>query len=95
MEDDERDELEEALSSYQNILAHAEDSRYIVSPTQLADYQQNTANLYVAVSGTLSVGTDGSNNLTDLKKQFASGLLSTSEFLEQINRLARMIQLEE
>ncbi len=95
LEDDERDELEEALSSYQNMLAHAEDSRYIVSPTQLADYQQNSANLYVAVSGTLSVGTDGSNNLTDLKKQFASGLLSTSEFLEQINRLARMIQLEE
>ncbi|MDO4838748.1 MAG: ABC transporter substrate-binding protein [Clostridia bacterium] len=95
LDDDEREELEESLSSYQNVLAHAEDDRYIVSPSQLADYQQNTSHLYVAVSGTLACGTDGFNNMTDLKKQFASGLLSTSEFLEQINRLARMIQLEE
>lgn len=95
LEDEEQEELEDALSRYQDMLAHAEDSRYTVSPAQLADYQQNTSHLYVAVSGTLACGTDGFNNMTDLKKQFASGLLSTSEFLEQINRLARMIQLEE
>ncbi len=95
LDDDEREELEDSLNRYQNMLAHAEDTRYVVSPTQLADYQQNTDRLYVAVSGTLSVGTDGSVNLTDLTKQFASGLLTTSEFLDQINRLAKMIQLED
>ncbi len=92
---DEREELEEALSNYQNMLAHADESRYLVSPAQLADYQQNTEHLYVAVSGPLDAGTDGFNNLTDLEKQFAAGILSTSDFLDQINRLARMIQLEE
>ncbi len=95
LDEEEREELEEALSSYQTVLAQSEETRYVVSPTQLADYQQNYGNLYVTISGTLAAGTDGFNNMTDLKKQFASGLLSVSDFLSQLNHLAQMIRLEE
>ena len=95
LDDDEREELENDLASYQKVLASMEDQHYTVSPEQLADYQQHQDLLYVATPGTFSYGTDGYTNLLNLKKQFSAGLLTPSEYLAQLNRLAEMVRLED
>lgn len=92
-----RDALEEDLASYQIVLENTEKdaARYAVSPGQLADYRQHSSDLYVATPGVFTPGTDAYANVRSLGQRFAEGQLTTEQFLQQLNRMVQMVNMEE
>ena len=94
LEPDRRDQLEQDLESYRKVLELTETNRFLVTPNQVADYQQHANQLYVATPGVFSPGTDGYINVNRLEQQFSSGLIPAEDFLKRLNDIARMVRLE-
>lgn len=91
-----REELEKELKKYQKMLASYDDEskKYIQTPAQVADYKQHADQLFFSVPGVFAYGTDAETNLTELQRRFAAGQITAEQMLKELNRMARMVQLE-
>lgn len=67
---------------------------YIMSEDQIVSYQSFGNMLYIAAPSVFAAGTEDYTNLMNLQKQFASGTITVNKFLNELNRMAQMIQME-
>ena len=97
LNDDERDKLEYGLECQQAILKDLlenENSKYIVSPSALANYRSYGDYLYVTKPGTFSNSEDA-KNFRQLKSRFVGGQLTAEQLTQELTRVAKMITAEE
>ena len=97
LDNEQRSELESDLAAYLRMrdILQSDANRYIVSPAQVADYRAHTDMLCIIPTDVFSPGTDSYTQVVDLEKRFAHGIISSQELLYEMDRLARMIQMEE
>lgn len=89
-----RTELE---SERTNLLAECNtlrNSLYIMSETQIESYQSFGNALCITAPSVFAAGTEDYVILINLQKQFASGTINVDKFLNELNRMAQMIQME-
>ena len=91
---DEIETLELALQSYQKVLEGVESRKYLMSSEQLQNYQSYVDALYFPVPGIFFRGTDEGWTMAQMQDQFAAGLLSAQEFVQKMDHLAEMVEME-
>ena len=91
---DEIETLELALQSYQKVLEGVESRKYLMSSEQLQSYQSYVDALYFPVPGIFFRGTDEGWTMAQMQDQFAAGLLSAQEFVQKMDHLAEMVEME-
>lgn len=89
----ERSELEIQLEELLAWRQELEEIRYIMSPEQLSSYQSYVDSLYFPEPNVFSGG-DGYDTLDSLMWQFASGVLTAKQFLDELDRVAWMMEME-
>ena len=94
LEVDEIETLEADLQSYRNVLAGVEYNKYILSPEQLQHYQSYVDALYFPTPGIFFIGTDTGWTMKQRQDRFAAGILSAREFVQEMDHLAEMIEME-
>lgn len=80
-----------------NLLAKCSSLRnslYIMSEAQIESYQSFGNTLYIAAPSVFAAGTEDYVILINLQRQFASGTINVDKFLNELNRMAQMIQME-
>ena len=65
-----------------------------MSPAQLEDYNTYVDALYFPTPNAFDASMDTSSTLVNSVKQYAFGLLTTERFLSELDRMARMIEME-
>lgn len=91
---DEIETLELALQPYQKVLEGVESRKYLMSSEQLQSYQSYVDALYFPVPGIFFRGTDEGWTMAQMQDQFAAGLLSAQEFVQKMDHLAEMVEME-
>lgn len=93
-----RDELEARLERQQAILKNMlenEEKKYSVTATELDRYHRHVDDLYVQMPGVFHSGdVEEAKNFKQLKARFAGGQLSAGQLVKELDRLARMIEME-
>ena len=93
---DERQEYEERLRIYEIYVAqYATDAKkYRMSPSQLAEYKQYADGLFFPPPGVFNSSSESFNTLDTLQKQFGARVITTDQFLSELGRIARIVELE-
>lgn len=88
--------IEDQLRSSEYYLAYTltDKGKYYMSPAQLEDYNTYAEALYFPAPNAFDGSTDTSSTLRSLEKQYASGLMTTQQFLSELDRMAHMIEME-
>lgn len=90
-----RNELENNLMQAQSFLENDLMKReYHISPEQLADYQSHVDGLFFMMPGPFVPSTDTGQNLRQLQSRYAAGAISAKVFVQDLDRIARMVELE-
>ncbi len=89
-----RMDLEYQLNKYNNALALVESQRWLLTEEQLADYQSAVNMLYFPEPSVFDFSADGYNSLYEKIKRFASGKLSTAQFLNSLESITTMMRIE-
>lgn len=92
-------ELEEGeleLERYQAILSelHAGEGRYLISPSALETYRSCGDLLYAQPPHAFLSTNESDVNMRSLREQFANGLLPVDQFLQRMDQMAAMLELE-
>ena len=90
-------ELEEGeLERYQAILSefHVGEGRYLISPSALETYRAYKDLLYVQPPHAFLSTNESDVNMRSLREQFANGLLPVDQFLQRMDQMAAMLELE-
>lgn len=93
---DQRYEIGAQLKSAEYYLANtlADKGKYYMSPAQLEDYSIYVDALYFPSPSALNGSMETLSTLWSLEKQYASGMLTTDRFLNELDRMAQMIEME-
>ena len=93
---DQKNEIEAQLKSSEYYLAsrQSDSGKYYMSPAQLTDYNTYVDSLYFPAPSVFDGSTDTSSTLRNFENQYASGLLATERFLNELDRMAQMIEME-
>lgn len=67
---------------------------YDMSPSQLVDYAQRVPYLNFSPPGIFKSSQDSSSTMQTLLNQFAAGVLDADQLLNELDRMARMMELE-
>lgn len=88
------EKLESDLLSYQNVLEGIEYNKYNMSPEQLQHYQSYVKTLYFPEPNIFFIATDTGWTMKQRQDRFATGLMSSQEFVKEMDYLAKMIEME-
>ena len=93
---DQKQEIEESLNRYEYYLEqHNDDTKkFYISPSQLEEYKQYANGLFFPSPGVFDSSSESFKILDNLQKQFGAGVLSTEQFMGELSRIARMVELE-
>lgn len=91
---DERVETEDRLARYESSLSIAEKSSYIISPQEVALWQQYGDMIYYPGPSAFDLNSDGNQNVSQLLERFYYGHLTADQLCGELNRIAEMIELE-
>lgn len=91
-----RAELEDHLEKYRYVLSKydSNEKKYIITPTQMEQYHLYVDMLYFDMPNEFSPDSPNYSILSNLEKQFSSGVISADQFLNELSRIAYMIWLE-
>ncbi len=91
-----RREIEDDLEKRQQMLKELtedEDAKYLVTPSQMAQYKETVQYAYVPMPGVFSNTEDRSTYYT-LRKRYAQGQMTAEELVHELTRIAQMIEME-
>lgn len=94
---DVRAELEQRLTNYRttvNKYERGEISRYLIPESQLSTYKEHADLLYFSFPSVFSAGTPDYATMLRLEGQYANHVISAESFVNELNRIAMMIQYE-
>ena len=91
---DERESLERKRTSYEYRLQQIELQKWVMSPEQMDDYQNAANRLYFSAPD-IFVGSASSEVFETLVKRFGARNLSAQQFLQELDRIARMMEAED
>ncbi len=90
-----REDLEVQLVKFEDMLERSLQREYDLSPEDLADYRLVADDLFFPTPGPFNIATDTGQNVLNMIDRFAAGNMSAQEFVTQLDRMARMVELEE
>lgn len=91
----ERNEQEGELKRLQERVAALAGREYILDARQLQEYAQYAPRLYFPTLGAFVPSTDTGQNYRKLVDRFAAGGMTAQAFLQELDRMAHMVQLEQ
>ena len=89
--------LEEDISYFQKMIGNAESYRFTVSAEQIATYREQVAP-YIVITGQTPLNvwdSTGQNEFYVLQSQYLQGAMPVDQFIKEIDKRMRMIQLED
>ena len=93
LNEDERTVLEETLIRYKGAVDNTEQNKWLMNPAQLMDYQASIDTLFFPVPNIFDES-NSQGEIENLYNRFASRILTTEQFIRELNRIAQMIRLE-
>ena len=84
--------LEEKKQQYANATDPAK--LYNISPDDIAVYQEYGDRLFFQPPSIFDPSTDDGQNVLRLEKRFALGQLTAEQFVQELDRLSRMLEME-
>ncbi len=94
LDGDAKSNLEETRIRYESAVKSVEENKWVMTPEQLADYQAAADRLYFPPPGFFDNPNSG-RELERLIDLYSNQQLTARKFLEELDRIARMIRLEE
>jgi len=94
---EEKADLENSIEYYTKTIADADTYRYEVSPDDISLYREKVAP-YLTISGQTPLNTwsdKGENDFATQEQQFLQGAITSDQFIKEIDKRIRMIQLED
>ena len=92
----ERQEQEELLKQFEYHEEHANDdeNKYYMSPAQLEEYKQYADGLFFPPPGVFDSSSESYKQIDTLQKQFGARVITTDQFMSELKRIARIVELE-
>ena len=96
LQPDERHEQEKNLWRYEIYVAESttDAKKYWMSPAQLAEYKQYADGLFFPPPGVFNSSSESFKQIDTLQKQFGAQVITTDQFLSELGRIARIVELE-
>lgn len=91
----ERNDAEVLLARFEGYLKETLKREYSLSPEQLADYKTMAPGLTFPMASPYVPWTDTGQNYEILRKQFVDGHLPARDFIQELMRIAKIMELEE
>lgn len=88
-------DLEDKLSSYNEAIKRTEANKWLVSPEQLADYQNVVNGLYFAPINVFDNSSEGYEVIENYCSQFANHMMDASQLIKKLNSCANMLRMEQ
>lgn len=91
-----RDQMLE-LERFEGVLqdVSSEDSRYLISPTQLAAYQSCQDQLFIQPPHFFLSNGEGGEAVKSLRARYVSGNMTAEQFIMKLDEMAMMMEMEE
>ncbi|MGI6636299.1 MAG: hypothetical protein ACOX7B_14200 [Christensenellales bacterium] len=89
-----RNEAEILLARFEGYRKSTLEQEYDLSPEQLADYHAMVSGLSFPMASPYVAWTETGQNYETLRKRFVAGQLSAQAFIQELMRIARMVELE-
>lgn len=90
----EREDLETSLANRQKVMENIKTREYLLSAEKLEDYKLFANNLYFPPPSIFVSTTEEGQTVLQLEKNYATGAMTTQEFVAELNRMAQMIEME-
>ncbi|NLB89950.1 MAG: hypothetical protein GX786_01845 [Clostridiales bacterium] len=90
----EKEDLEISLKNRLKVMESIKTREYLVSAEKLEDYKFFADSLYFLPPSIFISTTKEGQTVLKLKKNYATGSITTQEFVNELNRIAQMIEME-